>query len=59
MLTSEIAECCKRLKLSRNIVEMAERVQAETHQEYLLKLLKSEQEHRDSLRKDNPGSSIS
>jgi DNA replication protein DnaC len=52
MLTSEIAACCKRLKLSRNIVEMSDKVQAESHQEYLLKLLQSEQEHRDSLRKD-------
>lgn len=46
MLTSEIAACCKGLKLSRNIVEMAERVQAESHQEYLLALLRSELAHR-------------
>ena len=52
MLTAEIAACCKELKLSRNIVEMAERVQAESHQEYLLKLLQSELEHRESQRKD-------
>ena len=52
MMTVEIAACCKALKLSHNIVEMAERVQAESHQEYLLKLLKSELEHRDSQRKD-------
>jgi DNA replication protein DnaC len=52
MLTSEIAACCKALKLGRSIVEMAEKVQAESHQEYLLKLLQSELEHRDSLRKD-------
>ena len=52
MLTDEIASCCKELKLSRNIVEMAEKVQAESHQEYLLKLLRSELEHRESQRKD-------
>jgi DNA replication protein DnaC len=52
MLIPEIAACCKALKLSRNIVEMAEKVQAESHQEYLLKLLQSELEHRDILRKD-------
>jgi DNA replication protein DnaC len=52
MLNTEIAACCKALKLGRNIVDMAERVQAESHQEYLLKLLQSELEHRDSLRKD-------
>ena len=52
MLTSEIAACCKELKLSRNIVEMSERVEAESHQGYLLKLLRSELEHRGSQRKD-------
>jgi DNA replication protein DnaC len=52
MLASEIAACCKALKLGRNIVEMSEKVQADSHQEYLLKLLQSELEHRDSLRKD-------
>ena len=52
MLTSEIAACCKELKLSRNIVEMSERLQADSHQEFLLRLLKSELEHRDSQRKD-------
>jgi DNA replication protein DnaC len=52
MLTSEIAACCKELKLSRNIVEVAEKLQAGSHQEYLLKLLQSELEHRDRQRKD-------
>jgi DNA replication protein DnaC len=52
MLTSEIAACCKELRLSRNIVDMAQKLQAETHQEYLYKLLKSEVEHRESARKD-------
>ena len=52
MLTSQIAGCCKELKLSRNIVEMAERLQADSHQEFLLKLLRSELEHRESMRKD-------
>ena len=35
MLTNEIAACCKELKLSRNMVEMADRVQADSHPEYL------------------------
>jgi DNA replication protein DnaC len=52
MLTAEIAACCKELRLSRNIVEMAEKLQAASHQEYLFKLLKSELEHRESTRKD-------
>lgn len=52
MLTSEIASCCKELRLSRNIVDMSEKIQAESNQEYLLKLLKSEIEHRDVMRRD-------
>lgn len=52
MMTSEIADCCKELKLSRNIAEMSETIQADSHQEYLLKLLKAEIEHREATRKD-------
>ena len=52
MLVSEIAVCCKKLRLSRNIVEMADKIQADTHQEYLLKLLQSEITHREKVRKD-------
>ena len=52
MLTNEIAACCKELKLSRYMVEMADRVQADSHPEYLLKLLRSELEHRETQRKD-------
>jgi len=53
MMISEIAACCKELRLSCNIVEMAERIQADTHQEFLFKLLQSEVEHRENKRKDN------
>ena len=52
MLSSEIAACCRELKLGHNMAEMSQQVQAESHQEYLLKLLKSELEHRESQRKD-------
>jgi DNA replication protein DnaC len=52
MLTAEITACCKELKLSHNIVEMAETVRADSHQEYLLKLLRSELAHRESQRKE-------
>lgn len=52
MLTNEIAACCKELRLSRNMVEMSEKLQAGSHQEYLLRLLKSELEHREHARKD-------
>ncbi len=52
MLTSEIAACCKRLRLSRNIAEMSGKIQADNHQEYLLKLLQSEVSHRETSRRD-------
>lgn len=52
MMIAEIAACCKELRLSRNIVEMAEIIQADTHQEFLVKLLQSEVEHRENKRKD-------
>lgn len=52
MMTLAIADCCKQLRLSRNIAEMSGIIQADSHQEYLLKLLQSEIEHRDAARKD-------
>jgi len=52
MLTSEIAACCKRLRLSRNLVENAELIEENTHQEYLLNLLQLEIAHRDQTRKE-------
>ena len=52
MLTSQITDCCKELRLSRNIPAMSYKVQAENNQEYLLKLLKYEVEHREIARKD-------
>jgi DNA replication protein DnaC len=52
MLTAEIAACCKELKLGRNIADMSEILQADSHQEYLLKLLQSELKHRESQRRD-------
>lgn len=52
MLKTEIAACCKELRLSRNMVEMAEKLKGQNHQEYLLKLLQSELEHRENARKD-------
>jgi len=52
MLVSDIDACCKRLRLSRNIVEMSDKIQADSHQEYLLKLLQSEITHREKARRD-------
>lgn len=52
MLMPDITTCCKRLRLSRNIVEMSDKIQADSHQEYLLKLLQSEITHREKARRD-------
>ena len=52
MLTSEITSCCRQLRLSSNIAEMSEKIQAENNQEYLLKLLKSEILRRESSKRD-------
>jgi DNA replication protein DnaC len=52
MIASDIATCCKRLRLSRNIVEMADKIQVDNHQEYLLKLLQSEIQHREETRRE-------
>ena len=52
MLTSEIAECCKKLRFNSNIADMSEKIQAETNQEYLLALLKSEILRREGSKKD-------
>jgi DNA replication protein DnaC len=51
MMLAEIADCCKELKLSRNIVEMADKIEASSHQDFLLKLLQSELRHREQARK--------
>jgi DNA replication protein DnaC len=52
MLSLEIAACCKTLKFSQNMVENSQRITADSHQEYLLKLLKLEIEHREKGRQD-------
>ena len=52
MLISEIAKCCKELRLNSHIAEMSEKIQAENNQQYLLKLLKSEILRRESSKKD-------
>ena len=34
-MISEVATCCKELRLSHNIVDMAEKIEAKTHIEFL------------------------
>jgi hypothetical protein len=47
---AEISECCKRLRLSRNIAAICEQVEADSHQEYLLQILKHEISYREANR---------
>ena len=49
-MISEVATCCKELRLSHNIVDMAEKIEAETHIDFLVQLLRSELKHRENNR---------
>jgi DNA replication protein DnaC len=51
VLKTEIAECCRRLRLGKNIATISEQIEAGNHQEYLLKVLKEELSYRDAKRK--------
>ena len=50
MLEEEIIGCCKKLKLSRNLADMAQTTEGESHQEYLYKLLSAELKNREQGR---------
>ena len=50
MLEEEIIDCCKKLKLSRNLADMAQITEGESHQEYLYKLLSAELKNREKGR---------
>jgi len=52
MLKDEIANCCKALKLGCSIAESSTDLTADTHQEYLLKLLQAEVKHRENARRN-------
>lgn len=51
MLKTEIAECCRQLRLGKNIATISEQIEAGSHQEYLLKVLKEELSYREAKRK--------
>lgn len=51
-MIAEVAACCKELRLSQNIVDMAEKIEAETHIDFLVQLFRSELEHREKKRID-------
>ncbi len=50
-MKQKIAECCKRLRLSRNIAEICDHVEAESPQAYLLEILQQEIAYRETARK--------
>jgi DNA replication protein DnaC len=52
MFSVEIADCCKKLRLSRNLADMAQITDGESHQEYLYKLLAAELKNREQRRTD-------
>ena len=52
MIKNEIAACCKALRLGTGMVEICDTIQADTHQEYLLELLRSEVERRTLARQN-------
>lgn len=51
-MKTEIAECCRRLRLSKNIAEISDQVEADSYQEYLLKILAEEVAYRETTRKN-------
>lgn len=50
MLLDEITNCCKVLKISRNLAENSQELKADSNEEYLLKLLQKELEYRKEVR---------
>lgn len=50
MFEEEIINLCKKLRLSRNLADMAQKTEGESHQEYLHKLLSSELKNREQVR---------
>lgn len=50
MLEKEIIDCCKKLKLSHNLADMAQTTDGESHQEYLHRLLAAELKNREQGR---------
>ena len=51
-MKTEIAECCRQLRLGKNIAQISDQVKAASHQEYLLKILKEELACREVKRKN-------
>ena len=50
MFKQEIIYCCKKLRLSHNLADMAQTTDGASHQEYLYKLLSAELKNREQGR---------
>lgn len=50
MLEQEIIDCCKKLRLSRNLADIAQTTDGISHQEYLYKILSAELKNREQVR---------
>lgn len=50
MLEEELIDCCKKLKLSHNLADMAQTTEGQSHQDYLYKLLSAELKNREQGR---------
>ncbi len=50
MIKKRISECCKKLRLSQNIAENYESIEADNQHEYLLKVLEHEANYREVTR---------
>lgn len=51
-MNDELTGYCKRLRLGKGFVDNAKNIQADTHMEFLLMLLKAEVSNRESLRRE-------
>lgn len=51
MLKEEISACCKQLRLSASIADTCQNIEAESHQEYLLEVLRQEIKGREQRRR--------
>lgn len=50
MFDNEISECCRKLRLSRNLAELAQTAEGDSHQEYLYRILSEELQYREITR---------
>ena len=50
MLDNEITECCRKLRLSRNLADLAQTTEGSSHQEYLYQILSGELHYREATR---------